>query len=126
MNLGLPKHNVPISDRIMSLDWYKFFVRLSDGLSYSSSTLTASTIIANGGFYEVDATAGPVVVTISASLVNKYPTVTVKKIDATANSVTVATQVGTIDGAASLSWSTQWQSYTLYPSPSNNGSWGIV
>lgn len=126
MNLGLPKHNVPISDRVMSLDWYKFFVRLNAAVSASSGMVTSDLTIKNGGFYEVDATAGPVTVTLNAAIFAGFPSVTVKKIDATANAVTVTPNIGTIDGAASLSWSTQWQSYTLYPSPANNGNWGIV
>jgi hypothetical protein len=63
----------------------------------------------------VDATAGPVTITLisAAWTPNVY---TVKKIDASANAVTVAAQAGeTIDGAATASLPAQWSSVNLFP-----------
>lgn len=59
----------------------------------------------------VDATAGNVTVTLP--LPSEPRVIYIKKLDASANTVTASPVSGTIDGAASLAWGTQWQSYTL-------------
>ena len=68
----------------------------------------------------VDASLGDIAITLPTEQANVY--VDVKKTDSSANAVTV-TGVGTIDGAASLSISTQYYSYTLLCDGTN---WHIV
>jgi len=58
----------------------------------------------------VDASLGTIAITLPTEAANVY--VDVKKTDSSANAVTVS-GVGTIDGAASLSISTQYHSYAL-------------
>ncbi|MER5482907.1 hypothetical protein ABT024_06785 [Streptomyces sp. NPDC002812] len=68
----------------------------------------------------VDATDGAVVVTLISAVAtpNQY---TVKKVDVTANTVTVACTGGqTIDGAATRVLTTQWETVTAIPS---GGQW---
>ena len=61
-----------------------------------------------------DATSSVVNIVLADAAQAKGRDVVVKKIDASANAVVLAAPGGqTIDGAASLSIATQWQSYTL-------------
>jgi hypothetical protein len=74
----------------------------------------------------VDATAGPVTITLipAAWTPNTY---TVKKIDSTANAVTVAAHAGdTIDGAATVSLTTQYQHVKVVPGGGNTTKWFTV
>lgn len=63
----------------------------------------------------VDASAGPITITLisAAWTPNTY---TVKKIDSSANAITIAAQAGqTIDGAATKTLTAQWQALTAIP-----------
>lgn len=105
MNLGLPKHNVPISDRVMSLDWYKFFVRLVAGVETQNVSVTADATIANIGTVYADASGGAITVTPKA-----FP-LTIQKTDATANAITVGGI--TVNGNPAYSFNTQYQAITI-------------
>ncbi|MCW2405035.1 hypothetical protein M2336_001664 [Sphingobium sp. B1D7B] len=71
---------------------------------------------------QVDATSGPVVISLPTASPGRQ--MVIKKIDASGNVVTVeADGADLIDGAASLSISTQWQSYTLM---GVSGGWAIL
>lgn len=68
------------------------------------------TVDANYDTYYVDASGGAVVV----NLVNTNTTYTIKKIDASANAVTLTPQIGIqIDGAGTKATTTQYVSYTV-------------
>ena len=67
-----------------------------------------------------NATDGAIAITLPTETKNAY--VNIKKTDSSANAVTVS-GVGMIDGAASLSISTQYYSYTLICDGTN---WHIV
>jgi len=69
----------------------------------------------------VDATAGPVTVTLP--LPDQKRVIYVKLLDASGNGVTVNGNGATIDGAATLAWTTRWASYTL---ASTGSEWFIV
>lgn len=72
------------------------------------SVVTANyKVKAGDSIIPVDATAGVVTVTLPATPSGQY---TIKKIDASANAVTVS---GTIDGAASYALSSQYDSVTV-------------
>lgn len=71
-----------------------------------------------------DASAGNISITLLASADAQGKRLTVKKVDASANTVTV---VGTIDGAANLVLSTQYQSRDLVADPDPAASaWWLI
>jgi hypothetical protein len=71
------------------------------------TTVTGSTtLLVTGSIYLVDATAGAIVITVPVSLANK--SFYVKKIDATANTVTITPSSGLIDGAATRVLASQY------------------
>lgn len=105
MNLGLPKHNVPISDRVMSLDWYKFFVRMVAAVQTQNIAVTADTTVTQIGTVYVSATAGAVTITPQA-----FP-LTIQKTDATANAITIGGI--TVNGNPAYSFNTQYQAITI-------------
>jgi hypothetical protein len=84
---------------------------------------TADTTITTqaGEIQSVDATAGPVSITLPATTTPGYMFV-IKKTDASANAVTV---VGTIDGAANYSLPARWN-FVRVVSTSTSGAWLIV
>ena len=91
----------------------------------SIRTITASaTLSANDYTVLVNAAGGAVTVTLPAALVVSGQTFHVKKIDATANAVTLdGSGAETIDGAATKSTTTQWASYSVQ---SNGTGWFIL
>ena len=73
-------------------------------------TITATTVVtARSGTILVDTTAGDVTVTLPANGL----TYRIKRITAGANTLTVATAAGDIDGAATATIATQYESITL-------------
>ena len=71
----------------------------------------------------VDTTAGVVTLTLNP-VASSLSDIVVKKINAGANNVVVdGNGAETIDGAATLSWNTQYQSYTLRPAL---GAWHVI
>lgn len=100
---------------------------LSDTLDAFRSirTITASaTLSANDYTVLVNATGGAVTVTLPAASTVSGQTFHVKKIDATANAVTLdGSGTETIDGAATKSTTTQWASYSVQ---SNGTEWFIL
>lgn len=90
---------------------------ISELQSYQTSTLTqiSSNYLANTP-NEVILVTAPAPVTVSLPLAKRFygRTLFVKKMDTSANAVTIAAQSGeTIDGASSKSIATQYMSYTL-------------
>ena len=86
--------------RLYGLDIAFFAVKIT-----ASTTLT----LTSPRYIWVDASAGAVTLGLPASTGNPMLTFTVKKIDSTANAVTIAAAgTDTIEGAASISLSAQW------------------
>jgi len=105
VNLGLPKHNVTISDRLMSLDWYKFFVRMVAAIETQNVVVTSGATITKIGTVYADASAGAITITPQA-----FP-LTIQKTDATANAITVGGI--TVNGNPAYSFNTQYQAITI-------------
>jgi hypothetical protein len=65
----------------------------------------------------VDATSGPLTITLPASVIGKY--FDIKKVDSSANAVTIATTSGVIDGDATKVLALQNASLTIIGSGTN-------
>jgi len=85
------------------------------GIGYGVSVITASQTLNNGATtWLVDATLGPVTVTLPSSVTGIREVFNIKKIDATNNVVTIATTGSDLlDGEPSLSLWIQNQGYTI-------------
>jgi hypothetical protein len=79
-----------------------------------TAALSPYSAVETDGLIKVDASGGPVTINLPAiTIMAKLDTI-VKKIDASANAVTIATLDGsTIDGASSITLTTQWQASRL-------------
>jgi hypothetical protein len=74
--------------------------------------------------FRMDASAGAVTVTLPPADLLPGKIITVKKIDSSSNQVVIAGLAGqTIDGAASVSLTTRFASYTVQ---SNGATWDII
>lgn len=69
------------------------------GTIYTWQTITSSSTVATHARLKVDASGGPVVITINdpADIVDAYE-FTIKKIDTSSNTVTIRTLLGSFDG----------------------------
>jgi hypothetical protein len=74
-------------------------------------------------FLECDTTSGGFTVTLPDATRVHDMEITLKKIDATLNVVTIATLGGLIDGATTTTIATRWGSKTLY---SDGDNWYII
>lgn len=94
-------------------------------ISVAPTTKTADyTITLADGAVLVDATGGAVVLTLPAAASASRRTFIAKKIDATANAMTLdGNGAETIDGAATKATTTQWVSFSVY---SNGTAWFLV
>ncbi|MFJ7269423.1 hypothetical protein ACIQV3_22725 [Streptomyces sp. NPDC099050] len=100
-------------------------IKLINGqVPYPVRTVTASTTVrVIDEVLLVDATAGAITITLisAASTPNQY---TIKKVDASVNTVTIdGAGSETIDGAATKVLTTQWETVTVIPS---GGNWYVV
>ena len=88
---------------------------------------TNYTVLPSDGTIFVDTTAGPVTITLptaaSAIVGGQGQRVRVKKIDVTANAVTIVATGGQIDGAASAVISTPYNAFEFIPVP-GTANWG--
>ena len=93
------------------------------GQTYENLTIAADTILTSATrVVLINAAGGPVTATLPANIDGDV--FDIKRLDASANAVTIATPgAETIDGAASLAIATQYQSYTLLCDGSN---WHIL
>lgn len=87
-------------------------------------TVTAGYAATEGDMVlRVDATAGPVTITLPSAGAVKGLTFVVKKVDGSANAVTVDPAGSeTVDGATSVSTTTQWTVFRLL---SNGSGWDL-
>ena len=99
--------------------------RGADSFLFSVTSVSANyTINANDSIVLVDATGGAITITLPIALESEQKRLTVKKIDASANSVTVASQgASLIDGAATKALAAQYVSFDF---TAFNGNWYIV
>lgn len=101
---------------------------LTPGVTTPVRTVTANyTVLLSDGTIFVDCTAGPVTITLptaASAIVNgQGQRVRVKKIDTTANAVTITATGGQIDGAASAVISTPYNVFEFSPIP-GTANWG--
>lgn len=98
------------------------------GLSSSRNvnTYTTNTTVTNTQQHiRVDASGGPVTITLPTATGNVGHWYTIKKIDSSANAVTIAAATGEfIDGSSTISITTPYASYTLIAGDGSN--WDIV
>lgn len=99
--------------------------RLSDGAQYDGviSVTSSSTVTADFGFWVGDATSATVVMTVPPAEAHKGKSFSFKKIDASVNEVQVTPSDGTVDGAASVSLTSQWDAVTI---TSDGDNWLIT
>lgn len=88
-----------------------------------STKIAAYPVVETDSVILANAAAAPFTVTLPTPVGIAGRRYTVKKIDATANAVTIATAAGTIDGAATASTSTQYASFDFV---SDGANWFIV
>lgn len=122
IDIGLPKANVPITDKPASLDWYKFFVRLVayvqnivpsvvvGSIQYNIVSTATDVTAAYGDWIESNATGGMILVTLPNPATLPGALVGVAKSDASANVVRV---VGTINGVANFDLVAQDETLSL-------------
>lgn len=105
MRLWIPKADIPVTPtERMGAEWYKFLVGWFNATPNNTGNITADTTIKTSGRYTVDTSGGDVTITPQA-----FPVTLVKTV--AANDVVIAGL--TVNGNASFSWATQWQSYTI-------------
>lgn len=99
--------------------------RIGQGLYTNTRTVTASGAVAsNDSLILANATAGAITMSLPAAAGATGQIVNIKKTDASANAVTIDPDgAETIDGAATLSFSTQYQSYTVQ---CDGSQWWII
>ena len=94
------------------------------GLRTVNTLTTNTTINSSYDHIRLDCTGGNITITLPLAASNIGVQFTIKKIDASSNSVILNPGTDTIDGASSLSWNVQYQSYTIVASAP--GQWDIV
>ena len=123
----------PIPETAQRPDWPRLVARRANDLEKRLSaaervavrTVTASdTIISSDVIVTVDATAGAVSIALPASALSRGRVLYIKKIDATANAVTIDPNAAeTIDGAATKATAVQYYSFTIV---CDGSGWWIV
>lgn len=83
----------------------------------------AHPVVATDDVVLADATGGAFPVTLPTAVGAAGRTVTVKKVDASVNAVTVASAGGTIDGAVSIAMATQNEALTA---TSDGANWKVI
>lgn len=97
--------------------------RFEDSLTFDAETWSGN-FPRGGRLLLVDATAGAVNVPLPAAAKQRNRQVTIKKIDASANAVTLtADGTETIDGAATKVLAAQWDTITL---ASTGDAWWVI
>lgn len=101
-----------------------FIAQLYAGKKAYASVSTTYTLLATDGLVECDATAGAFAVTLTAAASSLGRLVTIKKIDASANAITVtASGAETIDGANTYALSTRYDAVTLH---CDGVTWNVI
>ncbi len=121
-DIGLPKANVPITDKPPSLDYYKFFVRLISyvqnlvpsvvigSIQYNIVSTATNVTAAYGDWVEADASGGLLLVTLPNPATTPGALVGVAKTDSSGNIVRL---VGTVNGVANYDLVAQDETATL-------------
>ena len=90
----------------------------------SRAVSSAATADINAGVYLADATSAAFTVTLPSVAAYKYRQLTIKKVDSSANAVTVdGNGSETIDGATTYALSAQYDSVTIY---SDGSEWHVI
>jgi hypothetical protein len=120
------------TDDISFLEWFRQITKFANSLytvKSASSTYTvdvdSSQIKTNVSYVRADASGGAFTVTLPVAADNLGRKILIKKIDSSANAVTISgTGSDTIEGSATKSLSSQWSS--LYLIAGTSGSWEII
>lgn len=120
-------YNLDVQNLIQG--WSAYFqgsLKVGAGWTLVPATLTATTTLTTGSapIELVNAASGAVTVTLPSTTTPGI-IFTVKKIDSSANAVTVSAGSGTIDGASTLSLATQY-AHVQVMSTSTSGVWLVV
>lgn len=103
-----PPINVPAGDDVFK-KWFKSVYRFAFGEAHMPIAQTVALTCAEEWFYPVDCTAGAITITLPAANSYSYKKYVVKKVDSSANAITVAvTGTDTIEGAATSTISAQY------------------
>jgi hypothetical protein len=88
---------------------------LVDAGGYSGAITVDSdqTVTSEFGFWFADATSAAITLTLPPANAHRGKSWTAKKVDSSVNAITIATAAGTIDGGASVTLSSQWDSVTV-------------
>lgn len=99
--------------------------RLADVAPYEGIVTVSSDADVNSdfGFWIGDSTGGNVVMNVPPAEAHKGKSFTFKKIDGSANEVQVTPTSGMVDGAASVSLTSQWDAVTI---TSDGDNWLIT
>lgn len=101
-----------------------FIAQLYAGKKAYASVSTTYTLLATDGLVECDATSAAFTVTLTAVASSLGRVITIKKIDSSANAVTVDGNASeTIDGATTYTLSTQYDSVTLH---CDGTKWNVI
>ena len=130
-----PFNFTPFPDSTQGTELVNILVRLFGNIQQaapkgpSNRPITAAVTLQPGiadehALLRCDATAGAFTVTLPPSGTSQDTLMTLKKVDASANAVTIA-GAGTdlIDGAATKSLATQYKSYTIH---CRKGGWDVL
>lgn len=131
-NQNLPATRIPIKFLRTSREWTNWATNIARTLGFRR-LWTVRTITSADSPYTVqeadsvvlaNATGGSITVVLPAADSMFEKRITVKKIDSSANSVTVdPAGAATIDGAATVSTTAQWEAWDFV---TNNSNWFIV
>ena len=105
-------------------NWFKDIYNYIHSRTHIVTKTTAYTIEADVFLVRADATSAGFTITLPTASQKMGRQIAIKKIDASANNVTVdGAGAETIDGAATLVWNTQYVTYILI---SNGSNWDIL
>jgi len=100
-----------------------WLLRTTVGENRAVRSVTESGSVADGDYFlTIDASAGNIIINLPPAAEGRE--LAVKRMDATANAVTLATTGSdTIDGGGAMSMTTQYQAFTLIAAP---GQWCVI
>lgn len=104
--------------------WFQRIFAHGQSTTSLITTTTALSVAANVFMVRVDATGGPVTITLPVANGNEGRQIAIKKVDASVNAVTVDGHAAeTIDGAATFSLPTQYDTVVIY---CNGSGWDVI
>jgi hypothetical protein len=122
---GIPKPPVYESEESFGMKaWFQKIFTHAQSTTKLITTTTSITVQADIYIVRVNATGGARTITLPAAAANEGRVLVIKKIDASANAVTVdGNAAETIDGALTFSLPTQYKAVLLY---CNGSGWDVI